>query len=471
MVNHGINVSQQGTSVSTPNVAAVGIPFVIGCAPVQAASSPAAVGSPVLCTSMEEFKAVFGWSDDWEKYPLCEFAYSHFVLYGCQPAIFCNMLDAASMKTSVAAASVSVANHQAVLPVEAINSAAMTVKNSTTALVKDIDYTVFYDNGTCIVELLPDGTAYAAASLSIGYDKVTPEKVTAKIVAEGMEAIDECMSTVGMTPDLICAPGYSQDTTVAAVMCTKADGINGMFGAKALIDIDCTAAGATTYTAAVAAKSAKGFTDKRCIPCWPMWGTGDLKIHGSTHTAGRMAATDADNGGIPYESPSNKTLKVDRAILADGSEVRLTLAHVNTLGANGIMTGLNFMGGWVCWGNYTGCYPTNTDVKDYFIPISRMFDFVTNTIIKTFWGQLDKPMTRRLIDSVVGTCNIWLKGLVGAGYLLGAEAEFLESENSLTDLMAGHFKIHVRLTPPSPAQRIDFVLEYDTSFVTSALQS
>ena len=31
------------------------------------------------------------------------------------------------------------------------------------------------------------------------------------------------------------------------------------------------------------------------------------------------------------------------------------------------------MNGYVAWGNYSACYPSNTDIKDYFIPISRMF--------------------------------------------------------------------------------------------------
>lgn len=129
------------------------------------------------------------------------------------------------------------------------------------------------------------------------------------------------------------------------------------------------------------------------------------------------------------------------------------------------------MGGWTAWGNHTACYPKSTDVKDYFIPLSRMFDYVTNTLIKTFWSKLDKPMNRRLIDTILDSANIWLNGLVGAGYLLGASVEMLESENPLTSLMAGKIKLHVYMTPPSPAQEIDFVLEYDADYVTSALQS
>ena len=40
---------------------------------------------------------------------------------------------------------------------------------------------------------------------------------------------------------------------------------------------------------------------------------------------------------------------------------------------------LNFAGGWKAWGNRLGSYPTNTDPKDNFIPVRRMFDYVGNT--------------------------------------------------------------------------------------------
>ena len=76
-----------------------------------------------------------------------------------------------------------------------------------------------------------------------------------------------------------------------------------------------------------------------------------------------------------------------------------------------------------------------------------------------------------LRSTIMDTAGIWLNGLVGAGYLLGARCEFSEAENPTTALMAGIIKIHIYLTPPSPAQEIDFVLEYDASYVAQALQA
>lgn len=472
MANHGVSVSEQTTSVSTPVVADSGVPFVVGAAPVHSAAAPGAPGLPVLCTSWAEAVEKLGYSTDWKSYPLCEFMYSHFQLFGCQPMIACNVLNIADMKDSEAASDVTVADHKARLPIAAIDDENLVVKaagGSGEPYVKDTDYSTYYDGEFLVIEALPDGGAYDAQQLNVAYNKVTPDAVDDNTVAAGMESIEQCLTVLGIVPDLICAPGHSQSSVVAAVMATKAGSINELFRAKALIDIDSSSSGATSYTAAITEKSGSNLVDADELLCWPMLKLGDYQFHMSTQLAGLMAQVDTGNGGCPYESPSNKNFQCDAMVLEDGTEVNLTLAQANILNSNGINTALNFMGGWCAWGNYTACYPSNTDVKDYFIPVSRMFDWVANTLIRTFWSKLDKPMNRRLLDTIMDTANIWLNGLVGSGYLLGARAEMLENENPLTDLMAGIVKIHIYMTPPSPAQEIDFTLEYDVSYVQSAL--
>lgn len=466
-MNHGVYTTEQATSVSTPVVAESGVAFVIGSAPVQSAANPAAVGVPVICTSWKEAVEKLGYSDDWDKYTLCEFMFSHFKLFCCQPVIFCNVLDI-SKNEAVAADDMAVADHKVKLPIEAIASTVV-VKADNTACKAGTDFDTYVDGEYLVIELLADGAAYAAESVNVAYSKVTAT-VAAADVAAGIESVELCLTTLGIVPDLLCAPGWSHDPTVAAAMVAKAGSINGLFKAKAITDLNCTAAGAKSYTEAIALKAANNMTDKDQIVCWPMLRNGNYKFHKSTQTAGLMAQVDTDNGGVPYESPSNKNLRCDGLVLADGTEVNLTLAQANLLNGAGISTALNFVNGWVEWGNYTGCYPANTDVKDYMIPISRMFAWVGNTLVKTFWSKLDKPMTRRLIDTVLDTANIWLNGLVGQGYLLGARVEMNEDENPLTNLMAGIIKLHVYITPPGPAQEIDFVLEFDSSYVTSALQ-
>ena len=471
MPNHGVYVSELGTAVSTPVTVETGIPFVIGLAPVHTADNPATAGQPVLCTTYNEFVDKLGYSDDWDTYNLCEFAYSHFKLYGMSPVIFCNLLDTSSMKSAVAAADKNVTAKKVALSNKAIPSTVIVKASSSAsaALTLDTDYSLYFSDGVLTIEVLSGGSVYSATTLNVAYSEVTPASVSASVVAAGIENIELCMSKIGMVPDLIVAPGFSQNPTVAAVMTAKAAAINGMFPAVALVDIDTAASGgADSYDEVLALKNSNNMTGALEIPCWPLGKLGDYVFHMSTILAGRIAQTDADFGA-PYASPSNQAIQIDSLVDAAGNEITLTLAQANILSNGGVVTALNFMGGFRLWGNYTGCYPTDTDVKNYFIPIRRMFNWVTCTLIRTFWDRVDQPMNRRLIDSIVDTANIWMNGLTGSGYILGGRVEYLEEDNPQTALLAGQIKLHVYITPPSPMQELDFVLEYDASYVETAL--
>ena len=483
MAKLGVHVFEKATSVQTPKVATVGIPFVVGTAPVQSAAKPAKSNVPVLVTSWDEAVEKLGFSYDWESYTLCEFMYSHLQLFGAQPVIFCNINDPASMKREEAAADYTVADHRVAVSVDAI---ADTIKVSvaegagetaaTRALERDTDYSILYDRDdtdtyVCIVELLEDGSAYDAETVSVAYSAADPKTATVADVVDGVAQVDACLTAVGLVPDLVAAPGWSHNTVVAAVMATKAAAINGLFKGKAVIDADSGEDGVTEYSQLSGYKNKNNFVDVDQIICWPMVQLGDYRFHLSTQLCGLMATVDAGNRGIPYESPSNKNLKMDACVLADGTPVNLTWNQVDLIaGSWGVVTAVNFLdSGWVAKGNYTACYPGNTDVKDQFIPVSRMFDFIGNTLIRTFWSKLDKPMTPALRDSILQTCNIWLGGLTGGGYLYGARAEMLAEENPLTSLLDGIITLHIYNAPPVPAQEIDFILEYDVSYMETAL--
>ena len=449
MANHGVFTTEAATALSTPAAAASGIPFVLGVAPLASvdAADRAAVEVPVLATSFDEAEKHLGYSDNWIDYGISEFMYHHFKLAGCQPVIFLPLTETIATQTFSGTGS---------LKEFTVTAKPKTVQKVT---VGGTEVEIASYNATTGKITLVNAPASGTDNVIAYY--LTPP--AAASVASAVEKIDLCMSMFGIVPDLIVAPGFSDSATVAAAMAAKAGSINGMFKAKAIVDIE-----AANYTAAVTAKNGGTFTEDEIV-CWPCGKLGSQIFHGSTIEAGRIALTDTNNGGVPYESPSNKSISVDGLCLSDGTEVSLTLAQANILNAAGICTGLNFMGGFKAWGNYTGCFPGDTDVKNYFIPVSRMFDWVANTLIKTFWSKLDSPMNRRLIDGILDSCNIWLNGLTGRGYLLGARVEMLDSENPVTDLMAGIVRLHIFMTPPSPAQEIDFTLEYDASYVERAL--
>lgn len=477
MVKHGVSIIEQPTSVLAPSQASSGIPFAVGTAPVNLASAAAPVNTPVLVHTYAEAVAALGHSDNWEDFTLCELIYSHFSLYAMAPMILVNVLDPATHKTTVAPTTLAVSNRVATLKVDGVLLPSLVVKSSdgATTYSKTTDYTAaFNDDGHVLITTKATGVIGAGITqLQVGYDKINPSVVDANHIIGGVtldgaytgfELVNQAYPRFGILPDLLLAPGWSHLPAVAAVMKAKAGNINGNFKAMALTDIDP----AQPYTDAGAWKSENSYTGTLQIAMYPMLTLGDKKFHYSTQMAGLIAATDAANGGIPFLSPSNKALQADGTALADGADLFLGIDQASYLNSLGIVTALNLgTSGWKSWGNNTGAYPGVTDPKDSFIPIRRMFNWVGNSLILTYMQKVDDPMNKRLIAAVTDSVNIWLNGLTASGALLGGRVEFRESENPTTDLMSGKVTFHVYITPPGPAQEINFLLEYDASYLSA----
>ena len=248
-------------------------------------------------------------------------------------------------------------------------------------------------------------------------------------------------------------------------MRAKAENINGIFSGQAVVDIPCDAEGADVYTEAPEWKTRNNYMAEHQIVCWPKIKLGDNVFHLSTQLIGLMNSVDNDNEAVPYESPSNKLLQMNACVNAAGKEVNLGLEQANYLNGQGIVTALNWIGGWRAWGNRTGIYPANTDAKDCFIPVRRMFDWIRNDFIQMFWQEVDAPMTPRLIRRIVNSYNVRLNGLQAREMLLGGRIEFLSSENPMTDLLSGILRFHIYFTPPMPSEQIVGIVELDPDYL------
>lgn len=470
-VTHGIGTSKQATSVSTPNVAASGIVFAVGAAPVHTVGGK--VNEVIMANTYEEAVSAMGYSDDWEKYGLCEVIYTMFQLYQQSPVFLVNVMDPEKHKKQTTE-SYTPENNQIRLPLEAIASS-INIAEKTAGE----DYEVFYDETACVIEFAEDVTT----ETSVTFDEVDTTKLAkADVIGgyevsthknKGLELIDDVFAKYTEAPDLIICPNWSKDSEVAAVMSAKAENINGMFEAHAIIDVDTAATGGATYYSDVPAwKKSKNIMKANELLCFPKLKLGDRAFNYSSQLAGLIAQTDnteALGGGTPCESASNKTLQADSMVLEDGTEVVLDIQKANYLNDNGVITALNFYNGWVSWGNWSACYPANTDPVDYFYCISRMFKWVAKTVTLSYWNYVDRKLTRRLIDTILQGVNDWLNSLTAEEIILGGRVEMREDENTTTSLMAGKVKFHVYITPPSPMVQMEYTLEYDVSYLQNLL--
>lgn len=473
MVQHGINAYRDKSTAVSVLTAAVGISFFIGAWPCHMGKGY--TGKPQLATSFEEARQLGGYSTEWRtedgkpKWSLCQAAYSQFMLFGMSPAIFYNVYDPAKHKKAVTEAEYPVEDHTVKLPIDAINNSSLIVKNSEDSLVKDTDYAVYYTEDAFCIELLEGSAAYSASALTIAYDSADTTLITATDIETAVEAVEKCRSVVGIVPDLLCAPGWSSLPAVAAVMAAKAPSINGMYRAKAVVDIDTSATGAPDYTNVYSYKNDNGYTSEDMIVCWPMVKKDDMIFDLSTIVCGLIAAVDSGNDNCPYESPSNKSVPITGAVNIKGDEITITSPNADVLSVtDGVVTVLND-GGWVLWGNYLGCYPKEDDVSKMYICTSRVQDWLCNRFLDTYKQYVDKPLTPIRRDAIVNSYNAWLNGLTADGKLCGGEVTYIPEYNDANELIGGKIRLNATTASPVPMQRIDVHVSYSVELLEASL--
>ena len=472
MYRHGVYVSEQGTSLVPPARIGAGLPVVFGTAPVhltQEGTGP--VNVPKLCYSYKEAVQFFGFHEDWESWTLCEFFKSYFELFKVAPMVVVNVFDPTVHKTQVTDEAQTFAHgiinlaHGGLVADPIIKSED---GGTTHTLGSDVDV----DWATGVVTRLPDGNIAATAKVKVSYAHAEPSLVdTDGIIGgidgttgkpTGLELINSVFPMFRMVPGQVVAPGWSKDPAVGAIMHAKASNINSHFKAMALADVDSDLV--PLYSDVPGHKTKNNLTDELLVNCWPKVRLGKDEYWLSSQVAALCAQVDSKNEDIPHASPSNHNLQMTAAV-AKGEEVWLGPEEGAHLNGQGIVTALNFVGGWKCWGNRTACYPGVTDVKDSFIALRRMFNWIANTLVLTYWQKIDNPANRRLIETALDSANIWLNGLSARQFILGGRVEFLEDENPTTDLMDGIIRFHTYITPPSPAVEIGFIQEYDPGYI------
>ncbi|GIO33124.1 tail protein [Paenibacillus albilobatus] len=474
---HGVSTEEVPFKPLTQPYTDATIPVVFGTAPINLSKAEKPpVNVPILAKSWDEAVEALGYSDDWETFTLCEFMYSHFQLYKQSPVVLVNVMDPKKHKTAVPAAERSFVGGLLTLPENGLIKTSIVIKSEDEATTYEVDkdYTLaFNSSGKLVVSVKAGGALTPASKVKVIGERLDRTKVTnADLIGgtdattgevTGLELIKQVFPRFQLVTGLILSPGYSHDPLVGNVMAAKANMINGHFFATAITDIPAN----MPYTEVPKWKQDNAYTADLQINAWPKATYKGRKYHLSTHIAGVICKTDAENEFVPYRSPSNKTLMIDGAVLDDGAEVSLGVDEAAYLNAQGIMTAINFVGGWKSWGNRTASYPEKTDPQDTFISVRRMFNWLRNSLVLRYWRDVDDPGNKRLIEKVTDDGNIWMNGLQGAQYILGGRLEFNAAENPPADLVDGKFKFHVYASPPSPGQSLHFIVEYDAQYLSA----
>ena len=440
---HGAFFDEAPTSLVTPVEVDSALPVVIGTAPVHNLpdGTPAPVNEPRLIYTVEDFVTQFGGLKQGESahdYTLTEFVNIFIGRYAVAPVVCINVFDPA----------------RHLRPGESAGDAGESESGQIA------DDTGENESGRMAEETPESGVA--------GSDSRVP--VAAKDIIGGVDElgrrtglalVDKVFPLFRKVPGQILAPGFSAEPAVAIAVGAACKSISGHFRAVGVADLP---GGIARPEDAPAWVNDNNLTDENLLLFFgtPMYD--NAPEYGSTHLAAVMAQRDAENDGIPFWSPSNKRM-LCQGLTHNGAQLALTPLEAANLNGNGIVTGLNMIGGLVAWGDQTACYPGVTDVKDASIPIRRMFNFIGNTLVLTAWQKVSNPLRRRLISSICDTFNIWLNGLVAREFILGGRVTFEARDNGKSNLMDGKVRFHVYVTPPTAAREIVFTLEDRKSVV------
>lgn len=478
MSRHGIFTSEPATALSVPKTANQAI-VAVGCAPIYMRPNPdELVNVPILATTAAEAMQKLGYSMAFDKYGLCELMYATTNIAVVGPVVYINVLDPKRHRKPMDAVEVPVTLLQARLAQTGILRDGLVVKSGDDVLELGVDYTINYDttNGGLIIELSAEGAGASALSLTVSGQMLDPSAVTpADVIGAidmatgkrtGMEVIREIYPKTGILGNLLVAPGFSHIPEVAVALAAKADAISGRYKAMALVDLDTEKARAVDDCKKV--KEDMGVTTSRVIPMWPCVKVGDTTLHASSVMAPFIAELDYDNGGVPYMSPSNKTLGITGTCLRDGTEVTLDADLASVADDNGIMTFFND-NGWRMWGDYTGAAPSEGDPKDLWICCRRMFDYCENNFMLTFAYKVDDTMTVALIDNIINSQNEIFNGLVQSGKLAFGQASYIADLNPKTNIIAGIVTIKLRMSPWTPARDIEGDFEMDVDKLAERL--
>lgn len=465
---HGITVIESATNVVALKNVESAIPCVIGTAPVNL-GSVRDVSKPVIAYTYEEAVAQLGYSDDWKKYTLCEAMHVLFRVFGVTPVVFINVLDPKKHTEKVTNASIDLTDSKKpiirdkgilldTLKIGAYKQGTdYTAKHTDAGYVEITTLTATITDGTAVEYEKLDPTEVGATEILGGYDDSTGKST-------GIELVDDVYHVCGVLPATLLAPGWSHLNSIADALAAKAKTYDFAFSAVAAVDI-----GVSEPKYGAVAEAAKDCADTYVVQCWPCAPVDGTRVaHRSTIFAGMCATTDAEYGGIPYASPSNRYVPLDGLCLEDGTEITMNCKQANAVENAGVYTAVR-LDTWKAWGTYTSAVNASGDPKDIFIAVRRMLNWHKNTFIINYFSKIDNPADTRLIESLIDSENKRIDGLKNIRAVAGGKMQFLSEDNPTGNLMAGRLRFRQKLGFWVPAREIENIIEIDAELIRNAL--
>jgi phage tail sheath protein FI len=439
-------------------------PIYFGTAPVNLlANSAGTVKTPIKISSLSDAQKKLGHfanSADWAHYTLCEAVAAHFnnPNGNVGPIYVINVLDPAThRKEQQTTKSLTFTNRRAEIESKDIIISTLALADKTL----DTDYTVSYDFGAGKLVITDIGSA-AMTTISATYYEVDHAEIDEDVLIAGItDALKLVYQTCNVIPTYLAAPGWSEIPEVYTALVAASQGINGHWSAFVFADLPI--ADVTTIGAAKTWKTTNGYTSGFSKVFWPKVKNGSTIFHLSTLALVEKLRCDLLNDNVPFETCGNKSIPVTGLYFGAGVTTTFDKSEANELTAAGIATAVYWESNWRIWGDSTAAftYGGSHKAREIFDVNMLMLFYIAKMFQKEWGTTIDKPMTLALRDTILNREQEKLDVLVAKGALIGSpKVEFVEENNSTTDMMNGDFRWDIATTNTPPLKSATGVVCY-----------
>ena len=462
---HGVSATITSSADITVSSLSQFCPVYIGTAPVsQKGLTTAAklLNIPTIISSYNDFVSLFGWSDDWDNFTLCEAVYAHFL----------NPLGAVAPIIVICVSDPSVSTEQSVSTTitagvgEVSDPLAIPESVTISGKVLGTDFSAAMDSTG--KKLIITAITTLSSPSTVVYDRMTA--AIAGDIEAAVAKLDFVYQYTQFIPSVIAAPTWSQTKSVHDVLIAKAALISNHYKCIVYTDIVSSCADSA---AAITWQGTNGYTSIYEKTFYPQVSYNSRVYNLSTLAVVAKCQTDYANDNTPYVSPSNKAITIDKLINDDG-DVLMSETTANSLNASGMTTALYIGGGFKTWGshnaNYSYANESSIDLADRLDSSIAMKYFLANYFQANFVQYVDTPIVNRSGNRVATEAQQWLNSLVSIGALVGGQVSFLPTANPTDQLANGDFKFNVTYGNSPNAKSIEFIITPDPNYLTQLLE-
>lgn len=458
----------------------------VGTAPVHNVEGGANnVNKPIVVNNIAEARKYFGYSDEWDKYTLCEAMHVHLENKGVGPLVFINVLNPATHKASEpGTVSKTPENGRVTIPAaQDIILDSVVVKSGNTAKIKGTDYAIAYnvEKKTITISELTAG-ALGTSALTITYNTVDATAVTTADVIgasdglglnTGIFAIKNVYQLTGYIPAYLAAPGFSSVPAVHAAMYQNSVKVNGHWDVYMFVDLPIVN-GETPLTLDTAKtyKNGNGYTKENETVFFPLAQGTDGKIyHLSVLAAANFQELLLAQDGIPYKTASNTDCSlIENLYLGASNTGRIYDDSIinEKLNKNGIASAAYVGGRWAIWGCHSADYDQENGDQINVAETNRMMlYYISNDFQHRRTPDVDKPMTANDLQTIIAEEQTRVDALLNIGALTRGVVTLNADAHAKSDIMNGDYSFLFDITTTPLAKSLTAIVNWtDEGFVT-----